>query len=184
MVRGAVVQRCFFLLIMSMISTACENDTEEIKKVTSREEFPAETVLSAEMLYSEDAEIQVKILAPIIEKYIGENPYNEMPEGIDVTFYDSAMNVTSRLTSNYAIDRVGDHVMEARNDVVVINEKQEQLNTEHLIWDKKNARIYSDEFVKITTKDEIIMGEGFESNQEFTKYTLKKPRGTLSREDD
>ena len=172
------------LLPALVVLPACENDTEQIKKVTSREVLPLETVVNAEILYSEEAEPQVMVKAPLIQKYGGKEPYNEMPEGIDVKFYDSAMNVTSRLTANYAIDRVSENVMEAKNDVVVINEKNEQLNTEHLIWDRKNARIYSEEFVKITTEDEIIMGEGFESNQTFTKYSLKKPKGTLRREED
>ena len=35
-------------------------------------------------------------------------------------------------------------------------------------------------FVKITTEDEIIMGEGFESNQSFTKFKIKKIKGTIS----
>ena len=35
-------------------------------------------------------------------------------------------------------------------------------------------------FVKITTADEIIFGDGFESNQDFTKYKIFKIRGTIS----
>jgi LPS export ABC transporter protein LptC len=163
---------------------ACENDTNEVKKVSEHKVYPIEMLRNANILYSEEALVKVNLKAPVIHKYGGDKPYNEMPEGIDVTFYDSAMNVTSHITANYAIDKVGEHLMEARNDVVVINEKKEQLNTEHLVWDRKNALIYSNEFVKITTEDEIIMGEGFESNQEFTKYKIKKPKGTLSREDD
>ena len=46
--------------------------------------------------------------------------------------------------------------MEARKNVVVVNEKGETLNTEHLIWDERSEKLKSDEFVKITRKDEII----------------------------
>jgi LPS export ABC transporter protein LptC len=162
----------------------CENDTNEVKKVSERKVYPIEIMRNANILYSEEALIKVNLKAPLIHKYGGAEPYNEMPEGIDVTFYDSLMNVTTHITALYAIDKIGENRMEARNDVVVVNEKKEQLNTEHLVWDRKNAIIYSNEFVKVTTEDEIIMGEGFESNQEFTKYKIKKPKGTLSREDD
>ena len=74
--------------------------------------------------------------------------------------------------------------MEAKYDVVIVNSEGERLNTEHLIWDRKNQRIYSNVFVTITTEDEVIMGEGFESNESFTKYKILKPKGTISQEDE
>jgi hypothetical protein len=70
--------------------------------------------------------------------------------------------------------------MEARKNVVVVNEKGERLNTEHLIWDEKKEKLLSDDFVKITTKDEIFYGNGFEANQDFTKYRIYKLKGTIS----
>ena len=73
--------------------------------------------------------------------------------------------------------------MEAKGDVVFINEVGEKLNTEHLIWNQKEERIYSEEFVKITTADEIIWGEGFESNQSFTNFKIKHIKGTILVED-
>jgi lipopolysaccharide export system protein LptC len=42
-----------------------------------------------------------------------------------------------------------------------------------LVWDVKEELISSDVFVKITTGDEVIMGEGFEADQGFTSYKLK-----------
>ena len=68
----------------------------------------------------------------------------------------------------------------AKNDVVVVNQKGEQLNTEKLLWDENTGKIYSDEFVKITTPDEIIMGKGFEANQDFSKYKIFKVTGNIT----
>ena len=70
--------------------------------------------------------------------------------------------------------------MEAKDGVVVINEKGEKLNTEHLVWDKKTEKITSDVFVKITTDSEVLMGEGLISNQDFTEYRILKPRGIIN----
>jgi LPS export ABC transporter protein LptC len=69
--------------------------------------------------------------------------------------------------------------MEARNNVVVTNSKGETLNTEQLMWDERSEKLYSDVFVKITTPDQIIFGEGFESNQNFTQYRINKIKGTI-----
>ncbi len=50
---------------------------------------------------------KVKIITPLSEEYNEkDNHYIEMTKGIKVLFYDSALNVASTLTSNYAIQQV------------------------------------------------------------------------------
>ena len=72
------------------------------------------------------------------------------------------------------------NLMEAKNTVKIKNENGDILETEHLVWNEKTEMVYTEEFVKITTKDEVIYGEGLESNQDFTKYTIKKISGTVT----
>jgi LPS export ABC transporter protein LptC len=163
---------------------SCVNEKSEVEKVTQEEEVPVESTYDSEIFFSDDAELKIKAFAPEMHRYVGVKQFNEMPKGVDVTFYDSVGVQSSRLTSNYAIDRYNEFIMEAKNDVVIVNAEGEQLNTEHLIWDRKERRIYSDVFVKITTDDEIIMGEGFESNESFSKYKILKPKGVISKDDE
>ena len=106
-----------------------------------------------------------------------------LPEGVEMEIYDTLGNISTSLTSNYAIDRAYNQLMEARDDVVVINAKGEKLNTEKLIWNQKTNLITSDVFVKITTEEQIIMGEGLESNQDFSRYRILKPRGIINIEE-
>jgi LPS export ABC transporter protein LptC len=84
------------------------------------------------------------------------------------------------LSAKYAIHYDAEHRWEAQNDVVVVNEKGEQLNTEKLIWDEQKEKLYSDQFVKITTPDEIIMGKGFEANQDFSRYKIFNVTGRIT----
>ena len=95
-------------------------------------------------------------------------------------FYDPQMEVSSTLTSNYAIRKEKENTIEAKDDVVVVNVKGEKLNTEQLIWNERTSKIYSNEFVKITTPDKIIFGNGFESNQDFTNYKIFSIKGTIN----
>jgi hypothetical protein len=62
----------------------------------------------------------------------------------------------------------------------VVNEKNEQLNTEHLVWDEQKGLIYSDKFVKINTGKEILMGEGMESDERFNRWKIKRPKGSIT----
>lgn len=177
--------KLYILLFLGIIALfSCVNEASEVEKVTQHEALPVESTFESEIFFTEYANLKVKAFATEMHRYNEDEIYNEMPKGVLVIFYDSVQVESSRLTANYAIDKVTLNIMEAKNDVVIVNAEGEQLNTEHLIWDRKAHRIYSNEFVKITTKDEIIMGEGFESNERFTKYKILKPKGTITKEDE
>ncbi|OFY87029.1 MAG: LPS export ABC transporter periplasmic protein LptC, partial [Bacteroidetes bacterium RIFOXYA2_FULL_33_7] len=110
--------------------------------------------------------------------------YINFPEGIYVTFYTKNREIQSTLKANRAIYYESEKLWEAHEDVVAVNEDGDILNTELLYWDENTEKIYSDKHVRIRTKDEILFGEGFESNQEFTKYKIKKLTGTVSLADE
>ncbi|MBK6833790.1 MAG: LPS export ABC transporter periplasmic protein LptC [Bacteroidetes bacterium] len=44
---------------------------------------------------------------------------------------------------------------------------------------KKKHKIYTDAYVEITTKREIIKGTGMEANEDFSEWEIKNVSGTL-----
>ena len=109
-----------------------------------------------------------------------ENPYVEFPEGLVLTLYDSQGVQESILKANYGINYPNEKRIIVKNDVEVTNSKNETLNTEQLTWMREEGRIFTEEYVKITTPDEIIYGDGLESNETFSKYQIKNIRGSIS----
>lgn len=172
--------RVFLLVLFTGVLSSCENDIEKVTLITSKKSQAVETSADLQILYSDSSRVKVKINTPVLNRYSGEKPLTEMPKGLHVEFYDELMQVTSTLTANFALRHDNEGLMEARNNVVVVNKKGEKLNTEHLVWNEKTAKIYSDEFVKITTPDKIILGDGFEANQDFTNYKIFKIKGTIT----
>ena len=177
---------CLFLFCILVATSGCVNDLEKVNAIIEDELLPVEVADSIQIIYSDSALLKVILEANHLERFLGENPYLEMTEGVHVRFFNSLGQVESELRSNYAVSYENSDVMEAKEDVVVVNKKGETLNTEHLVWEEKTERIHTEEFVKITTEDEVIFGHGFESNQDFTKYRIKKIKGTinLKEEDD
>ncbi|HPE86654.1 MAG: LPS export ABC transporter periplasmic protein LptC [Bacteroidia bacterium] len=172
---------CLFLLVYLLFS-GCSNNMETVKEMTlPRDTTPTESAFNVTMHYSEQGRIQFTLTAPRLDRFSTNSPFVEFPEGLHVVFFDSTGIVKSELSANYAISYESKKIMEAREDVVVVNhEKEQTLNTEHLTWDQKKHIIFSDEFVKITTKEHVIFGnDGFESDEEFNKWTIRKISGTL-----
>lgn len=155
--------------------SACNTDPAVLKKLASEDEVkPLNVQRDIIYEYSDSAMKRLEIHAPLVTDFsVAEPPYLEFAEGIDVSFFDKFGNEESHLRANYAKQLVNEQLWEARGDVIINNKNGEELKTEHLFWDVKTEKIYSEEFVKITTGEEVIMGEGFEADQNFTSYTLK-----------
>lgn len=171
------------LLLFSFSFVSCENDMAKVNKVTSLKEVSSESGKDIDVLYSNSGRVKAQLSAPTMIRYHSKEPYTEMPDGLKIEFYDDSLNVESRLTAGYGISYDKSDEMIARNNVEAINVYGDKLNTEELVWNQKTEKISSDKFVKITTKDEIIFGDGFESNQDITNYKIKKIRGTIRLKD-
>ena len=152
--------------------------------MTQSDHSPVEYSENIELLYSDSAKKQFKLKAPVLQRFIEDSSYVEFPKGLQVIIYDDNGEFESELTANYAIQLESEDKVIAKNDVVIINKFGEKLNTEHLWWDKQTAMIYSDQFVKITTKEEVIWGDGLEADQNFTKYKIKNIKGIIEVKDD
>jgi LPS export ABC transporter protein LptC len=163
---------------------ACENDMQTINSLSTDDILPDETARDIEVIYSDSGKIKIKLLSPRLNRYENEEPYMDFPEGLRLLFFDSLMNVKSELTANYGISWEKKKLMEVKDDVVITDfEKDEVLNTEHIIWDKSKKEIYSEVFVKRTNKDGVMYGDGFSADENLKTYKLIRPRGVLTVED-
>ncbi len=65
----------FFILVLLMIvATGCENDIEKVTLVTGKQALPMEMSKGLQILYSDSSRIKVKINAPELHRFDGENP--------------------------------------------------------------------------------------------------------------
>ncbi len=167
------------LVFIVFLFGACRNDIDKVMNLPNGTRVPIRSAKDVELFYSDSAHVRICLRSPITEEYAGKDAYSEMPKGVDVSFYDLHLKESSHLSANYAIRYLQEGRMEAKNKVVIVNEKGETLQTEHLIWDERKHRIHTDDFVKITTKDQVIFGDGLESNEDFTRYKIKNIKGTI-----
>jgi LPS export ABC transporter protein LptC len=170
----------FVLGVLCFLSvSACKNDLDAAKQITSKANVNIERGKDVEIIYSSAGENKIKAYAKTVLRFNTEKPYMEFIDGIKINFFGKDGSVETVMTAKHAMAQDGSSLMTARNNVVVTNVRGERLDTEELIWDESRKQIYSNAFVKITTNDEILLGNGMESNETFTDYTIKHITGTL-----
>jgi LPS export ABC transporter protein LptC len=165
---------------IAMLFFSCANKIEKIKEVSAGEKLPSVEAENFEMLHSDSTIIRFKLTTPKLIHFDKEEvPFMEFPIGVEIEKYDENMQITASITSDYARYYEKEGKWEAKNNVVAVNAEGDTLKTEQLIWEEKKEIIYSEQFVKIIRKDQIITGIGFESDQDLSNWKIKKAQGSI-----
>ena len=163
--------------LLALVFAGCENNMSTINLITTKDKTPLEVEENARIVYTDSAKTKFVLTAPRIEDYGGKEPYQECPKGIKIDFYNDSGMVDGHLEANYAKNIENTKLMEADNDVRVLNKKGERLNTEQLFWDANKHKIYTSQYVTIVTDQRVIHGTGLTSNEDFTQYKILNPSG-------
>lgn len=173
-----------FVVCCALISWACENDLAEVEALQQRLDVKVETVKEVEILYSDSAQVRVRVTGPTMLNNLDRTePFQEFIDGVLVEFFDFNNQITSTMVARYAIrfERSGEVI--ARDSVVWESIDGQKLETEELIWQEREAQIFTRKFARITTPTEIIYGHGFRANQDFSNARIQQVEGIISVDD-
>ncbi len=167
---------CFF--------ASCSEKTEKVEAITDRAKTPSLRATEVSTVVSDSGVTRYRMNTPewnIYDK--AEVPYWEFPQGIHLEKFDTKLNVDAEIQGNYAIYYDKKRLWDLRDSVTAVNLEGERFECNQLFWDEVTERVYSDDSIKITQKDKIIKGYGFESNQSLTKYVIRRPIGIFPLEE-
>jgi len=167
------------VLVLLMISVACSSDKPNfLPKFSDRAAVPGMYTDSVTTLISDSGRIRYRVIAEIWEIYDkAKDPYWYFPKKVYFERFNDSLKTESMVQSDTARYYTDRKVWELKKNVSLINLKGESFKTSLLYWDQRQQRIYSDSFIRIEQKDQIITGYGFESNQTLTQYKIFKVEG-------
>lgn len=174
--------RIIVLLIFSIAFYSCSTDIAEINAITDSEIFKLEEAEKVTILYSDSANVKVRITADKMIRHLSKvDPKDEFPEGIFVEFLNSYGQVTSWLEADRAIRYDKKHEIVAQGNARFYNRKQETLTSPELIWDENKSKLWTNKYVRITQplRRDTSYGFGFEANEEFTKFEIKNKASSI-----
>ena len=161
--------------------SACLEKEYNLDVLRAPQDYSIEEATDVHIVYSDSAQLRVKIEGPLLRRYIYRfRVEEEFPDGVHVTFYDAFGKPSSWLSAKYAVRKPQDNETIVQDSVVLYNTKGERLEGLELIWDEEAQLIHTDKFVIITpASGEAIYSHGFESNQDFSRYTLYSAEGDM-----
>lgn len=166
---------------MPVLFSACGGKSKALgDAVTNRDSTAIMTTGGISSLISENGQIKYKITAEewcVFDQ--AKPPYQAFEKGAYLEVYDTAMAVTSSVIADTAYYYEDTKTWELRGNVHADNIDNEQFDTPLLFWDQRKELVYSDSTILIRQEKQIIKGIGFESNQDFTRYTIRKTEGVF-----
>ncbi len=151
----------------------------------SVEEVNLETTITQQcdtltMVYTKNGRKDYRFLTPLMERYeLARDPYMEFRYGVNIITFDSLGGDASSLRADYAIYYEKRELWEARGNVVATGEGGRTLYTQQLFWDQKTDKVYSNVDCKVVDGDDVIVGEGFESDSQFHNWVIRENEGRL-----
>jgi len=164
---------------MLLFFSACSGNGKQMGgAVTNRDSLPALETHDVTTLISDSGVIRYRITTPLWLVYDKLNPSRwSFEEGVYVENFDENNDVMAEIKADTAYYYDKQKLWELRGHVDIRNQQGERFNTELLFWNQDTQKVYSDKFIRIEQIDRIITGHGFDSNQQFTVYTIHKPEG-------
>ena len=170
------------IVFLTLVLFSCKNTITEVKEIGNFEEIPLKESFEVTYLRSQHGLVVNRMYAPLVQQFKNRNTI--MPLGFRLEFLDSNLITTAYLEAKYGEILSEDGRMIARDSVILINFKDEELYTEELIWVQDSSRVFTDKYVKIVRDDVVIHGKGFESKEDFSQYVIKKITGQYYLDED
>jgi len=168
----------WFLVLLSLIVFSCEEKENDLK---GKIDYLG-PILEAEdinVVHSDSGYTRIKMSTAKQLKYAsGEELY---PKPVYITFIDKNGVEYSRLRGDSARYRKSENIYQMQGNVLINNTRENQsLATDELFWNPNTRKIYSEKKVVIKTpKENFTALGGMDAEQDFSRYTLRKSRGTV-----
>jgi LPS export ABC transporter protein LptC len=170
----------FPLLIFTILFISCDKAEVYEKK---KPEYKGATIefKGVQTWYSEDAKLKIKIEAAQEQVFANNDVF--YPKGVHISMYNAdGMKTTDLQADTGRYDYAMQQYKGIGNVIVTNLEQRQTLYTEEIFWFQGRKEISTEKAIKIITEKEQLNGVGLTSNEEFSKYTIKKPTGIFALE--
>jgi LPS export ABC transporter protein LptC len=166
------------LVFLVCIAFSCTEE-KDAQKGNMDYDGPVLEADNINVIHSDSGYVKIRMSTAKQLRYAsGEEVY---PKPVYVTFLDKSGVEYSRLRGDSARYIKGENLYVMRGNVLINNTKENQsLATDELFWNPTTRKIYSEKKVDIKTPRENFTAlGGMEAEQDFSKYTLRRSRGTV-----
>jgi LPS export ABC transporter protein LptC len=174
------VKRNWYIWLVSFFILACENDEKKVNAFFNKK-LGVDEAINIESFMSQGGKMKAKLTAPLMLRYQDTSSRVELPKTLHVDFYDSTLQIESRLDAGFATYYESRNYIFLSDSIKVYNTKGDTLFCKELTWDQALGRFHTQKPVRIHTPDMIMYGEGLSAPQDFKTFEIFKVTNSVIR---
>lgn len=167
--------------IMLLSFPACSGQKTDMgEAITERDSLPVMLTKDVTTYVSDSGITRYKIIAEEWAVFDRKTPPHwAFEKGVYLEKFDSLYRADASIEADTAYNYYTDKLWKLVGNVHIQNIEGDKFDTDLLYWNEKTQRVYSDAFIRIDqpSRDRVITGYGFESDQQMTNYTINNVVG-------
>lgn len=162
---------------------SCDNNFKQVQKIGISENEPIGIEYNTNLKYTDSGKVVANLISSKYLDYSNRNfPFYEFTDGAILYIYDKE-NRKSTVVADYAIVYTDTDLIDMQDNVVITTYDNRVLKTDQLFYDQKREWLYTNHPVSFKTDQDLINGNGFDSNSEFTNAEVLEVTGIITLED-
>lgn len=166
-------------VIIVTLFFSCKNNFKEVQNIGILDSGPLTIAENINTKYTDSGKIKSNLISPKMLNFSNrEFPFYEFPEGVNLTLFDEDNN-KSNVIADYAILYEETNLIDLQGNVVLTTHNSDTLYAEQLFYDQKTEWLFTNRPVRFRTKDQLINGNGFDSDRTFTQARVLEVTGRI-----
>lgn len=166
------------ILAATVLTSSCKEDNPIATADVDASVTPTMITRNVETLISDSGVVRYRINTPVWYVYDEtDDPCWKFPDGLSLDKFDDFFRREAHVRADSATYFKIKQLWRLDGNVDISNIMNEKFLTEQLYWDQRQHKLYSDSFIHIETADKVLEGYGFDSNEQLTRYSIRRVAG-------
>ncbi|WOD44397.1 LPS export ABC transporter periplasmic protein LptC [Hwangdonia lutea] len=159
---------------------SCKDNFKAVQKMGISENEPIGIAENINLVHTDSGKVKAILLSPKMLNYQNRDfPFFEFPNGITLDLLDDDNN-KNVVVADYAINYSETKLIDLQGNVKITTSTNDTLYAEQLFYDQEKEWLFTNKPVTFITGLDVINGNGFDSNKNFTNAVVLEVTGTIT----
>ncbi len=159
---------------------SCKDNFRDVQKLGISENEPIGVAENINLKYTDSGRVKAVLLSTKMLDYSNRDfPFNEFVNGVTLDLFDEN-NEKSVIVADYAIVYNKTNLIDMKGHVKISTKDNDTLFAEQLYYDRNKEWLFTNKPVSFKRGLDLIYGNGFDSNSNFTNAEVLEVNGTIT----
>jgi LPS export ABC transporter protein LptC len=171
----SIVTTCVVAMLFS-----CKNNFKDVQNIGVSQNEPIGVAENINLKYTDSGKVEAILLSPKMYDYSNKAfGYNKFTEGVNLEVFEDDVK-KGTIIADYAIVYNKTNIIDLQGNVKVVTDANDTLFAEQLYYDNKAEWLFTNKPVTFRTGQDVINGNGFDSNSKFSNAEVLEITGIIT----